>query len=119
MRTIKFRAFNIKENKMIDWEALIGYCDIDYLFGGGYLRVNKRHSNFIYPIAMQFTGLHDKNGVEIFEGDVIHSDTHNENFVINFNDGCFSYESMDKSSYNYLYELTLSNIKVIGNVHEK
>ncbi|MGB7402666.1 MAG: YopX family protein [Arcobacter sp.] len=65
----------------------------------------------------QFTGEEDKNGVDIFKGDIIHSDTYNENFEISFDDACFTY-IISRADYNYLHEISLNRSKVIGNIYE-
>jgi len=57
MRQIKFRAWDKEENKMFEW---------DY--------VKLKMEMFLYSgifIPMQFTGLVDRNGTEIFESDVV------------------------------------------------
>ncbi len=51
MREIKFRAWDNDKKEMVDWEYLIGYCDIDYLFGN--------HGHVPDFDVMQYTGLHD------------------------------------------------------------
>lgn len=57
MREIKFRAWDKKQQKFVDDEQI------------------KKNFNQYYKqpnsVIMQFTGLHDKNGWEVYEGDIV------------------------------------------------
>lgn len=69
MREIKFRAWD-KEEKIylyFDFKSISGWDD-----GGVYLdnKINTNISDDKY-IFMQYTGLKDKNGKEIYEGDIV------------------------------------------------
>ena len=118
MREIKYRMWNKKEKKMYQ----VGVLDFDYnqVYMTGYLNYTK--SSYLYEDIelMQITGLHDKNGKEIYEGDIVDVTRPciYETGTIIFKNGCFFIKV--KETLLALWECEQNNyeLEVIGNIYE-
>ncbi len=70
-RDIKFRIWDIENKEMLEVQEL----DFEPTFYGGRIAIRPDQYNDYFNtedmILMQYTGLHDKNGKEIYEGDIV------------------------------------------------
>ena len=103
MRDIRFRAWHKIDNSMVDWKEL---CH------NGFGSYAQNFFNRCDLILMQYTGLSDKNGVEIYEGDILHITT--EDMV------CLNYKTVVEWTKQGYYSdfMNYSKAKVIGNIYE-
>lgn len=144
----KFRAWDVKSSKMINYGAFqFNQCH--------YLGVRPDDTHIIVApmigiesgelicdddldafVLMQFTGLHDKNGKEIYEGDILKYSAHSGyglfpgRLMVKWIDesACFGYSHSDQSFIpGYISPFTehdelkydvLNYSEIIGNIHQ-
>lgn len=120
MREIKFRCwqrtYNENEGESPEWQMI----DADDLAFESYepltdLLTNDEDSE----IFLQYTGQTDGN-VEIYEGDILHSEELNENLDVFYNDGAFRilFKNDDESEVLTDKTIRANNLYVIGNIYE-
>ena len=117
MREIKFRAVHKKAKGMAEWDLLKT------------LKMSRlEDDNFIF---MQYTGLKDKSGKEIYEGDLVkfnncdyqrtagHLDDEIITGEVSHSCGAWSINTRDNRSYD-LYSVLVNDeeTEVVGNIYE-
>ena len=130
MREIKFRAWHTVMNNMFSAEEM-GQDELTMAVDGrGFVNVSGQSPKLsqyagLFMIPMQFTGMLDKNGKEIYEGDIITGVNFKgyeiKNPVIWWGSGWYAgYDDPHNGmriSVDSLY--SISNIEIIGNIYEK
>ena len=120
MNEIKFRAWDNENKEMLKVQEL----DFEDTFYGGRLAIRTDQYNDYFDledmILMQYTGLKDKNGKEIYEGDIIRATKRTDlelnyhNFKVFMHNGCYMF-----GNYNAHEFFDKFNFKeVIGNIYE-
>jgi hypothetical protein len=115
MREIKFRAWDVIEQKM--WEPIVGK--------NGVLMASNQLGGFVqFPAyqdpLMQYTGLKDKNGADYFIGDVGQFDN-GDRFVLRLEDWLEVYADWigDAACEDQVRDLyRISAAENIGNIYE-
>jgi len=106
MREIKFRVWDLKSKKM-NTESVCFQLSLGL---NGTIKPAISEN-----ILMQFTGLTDKNGVEIYEGDVDNKGRVCEYFPLL---GSFGFKKPNYSVITFLGQFITSGCEIVGNKFE-
>ena len=114
MREIKFRAWDKKKNDWFDDDSGELYIELDGNINFGWSgEIMDDYTDRI--ILMQYTGMKDVKGVEIYEGDILQSE-HYFKYKVVFKGDCWRCESLKNSGFKNRF--IGRDLKVIGNIYE-
>jgi uncharacterized phage protein (TIGR01671 family) len=126
IRTIKFRAWD-SEKKEMYFPCVLSFVENKV---SSLIKCDDGNRKYVEHELMQFTGLIDKKGKEIFEGDIIHFTKHDGYLLDNFIGNVIFIE--DESSFGYrifgydypfnrtdeIHNDLLNHCEIIGNIYE-
>ncbi len=135
MREIKFRAWDKKNKLMIMVDQILFSSNRLVFVWDNNMRIDNEAGLLIdkdIGILMQYTGLKDKNGKEIYEGDILKYEKYNDNMIIkpytklvevSFKDGrffgrCVKKAKWDKEDTFSVITNDCNRFEVIGNIHK-
>ena len=123
METVKFRVWNGRE---MVYDIMAGKFGIFYVNSEKGDGLNTKDTACLsenttkYPEGtplMQYSGIDDKNGKEIYEGDIFKLGAEKEVFEVRFEHGCFMAFCNGKQ-YGLIGELQICFIDIIGNIYQ-
>lgn len=120
MREIKFRIWDVENKEMLNVQEL----DFEPTFYGGRIAIRPDQYNDYFDtedmILMQYTGLHDKNGKEIYEGDIVNAKYKKVEItgIVKYDADYCEYRIYNKNETEYMYLWKNINLEVIGNAYD-
>ena len=119
IREVIFRGKRMDNGEWIEGSLLgIDWCDKPSTYS---IAPNTPVSVFysVIPETVgQYTGLTDKNGVRIFEGDILTIENEGVYAAIKYNESNAAFYVEDEDHEDYLGEAWETDVIIIGNIHD-
>lgn len=115
MREIQFRVW---DGKIKQFKEMPPLSDLVFGYGNNY-----SYTKGFHPIFSQYTGLKDKNDVEIYEGDVIRLDGYGD-YLVEYSPPSFHTKLIGRCLEMYMTmndfycQDDASGYEIIGNIYE-
>jgi uncharacterized phage protein (TIGR01671 family) len=125
VREYKFRAWDNGKMQNVSFNNL--HVNFHHPKGTIYIRDEmKPFGNTHETTLMQYTGLKDKNGKEIYEGDILKTDLSRPYVVVVFRNGAFMYQCQDEGNdyFDHIFHVNAPEkekdqyLEVVGNIYE-
>lgn len=117
-REIKFRAW-LKDLKTMQVVSELNMWNLGHVFTVDEDNLHYKTSGNVNYTLMQYVGLKDKNGVEIYEGDIVIKDSYTEIAVVEYYSLCCNYTLNDTLlSLKAGMATNYFEGEVIGNIYE-
>lgn len=125
MREILFRGKRVDNGEWVEGYYVCISETYHYILTGNPVvepgKIDVEHYKVIPETVGQYTGLTDKNGKRIFEGDIVKG-SWNTVFVVFWDTDYLQFRARTKGSKGYFREIDFfrgrNGIEVIGNIHD-
>lgn len=118
MRIIKFRAWHTTKKVMIPSDEMVR-DQLTLLTDGRFINVSSESTRlsviYDYILPLQFTGLLDKNGKEIYESDFVHFLGYTG--LVTFDNGQWVFELGDQGN-TPVYNYDPKDMEIVGNLYQ-